>query len=745
MNQTVKLVVTIVVVGFIALAIAGNAMAAATPVTIPNYSFEDDPPGSPPTGWQSEAAGGAGNPVAAVPPPGSFPVDSSGNLPAPALGTQALWNAATAPSSDAALVTDPLAGMPGTAWRPSDDNSTGSMYSGGIQPGYSYTYTIAVGQSAIPNSWGWDEGFGLGFAYSLPGSPGNGGLIGGGYEFIGDVPSPGTFKDYTVTMSGDWQLGPTGNPWRPIEKHGIIIGWTGCRPGDDLRLFLAVGADSYIDNVRVTATSNYSLYWTGGGSNTWSDPTVPVDPLNPSTYDGLLNWVVSASGPDSVAAYNQLWASGCNAIFQGPTPGTIAVTGPVGSVNSITFNTDGYTLNGAGTITMTGAGGAITTGAGTDTISCAIAGSVGLTKNGAGTLVLTGANAYTGDTTINTGTLQVGDGGTTGNICGNVNNNGALAFNRSDTVTYTGNITGGGQLIQQGSGTTILTGAASHTGGTTINAGTLQIGNGGTTGSVAGDIANYGALVFNRSDTVVVTGGISGSGSLTQAGSGRVILTGPLSYTGVTNVQNGALQVNNVIPDAIAESSGVNVTGGFLVLDYSAGGVSVGSAVQAALKTAYGHGFTSTSDPIYNTSATSSIGLGWVDNAATKQVTIMPAMYGDANLDGVVGLADLNTLLTNYGKSGMSWSQGDFNYDGIVGLADLNTLLTNYGKTGPLQIANAPYPNLDSQAIQLLARDGITFSGATAVPEPSSLIMLAALAVSGAFGVSVRARRKRKS
>ena len=56
---------------------------------------------------------------------------------------------------------------------------------------------------------------------------------------------------------------------------------------------------------------------------------------------------------------------------------------------------------------------------------------------------------------------------------------------------------------------------------------------------------------------------------------------------------------------------------------------------------------------------------------------------GDATQDGVVGPADLSRLLTNYGKTDVTWSHGDFTGDGIVGPADLSQLLTNYGQSLP--------------------------------------------------------------
>ena len=63
------------------------------------------------------------------------------------------------------------------------------------------------------------------------------------------------------------------------------------------------------------------------------------------------------------------------------------------------------------------------------------------------------------------------------------------------------------------SGTTIFASDNAYTGRTTINAGTLQLGNGGTTGSIVGDVANHAIFAINRSDTFTVTFGvISGTG-----------------------------------------------------------------------------------------------------------------------------------------------------------------------------------------------------------------------------------------
>ena len=95
----------------------------------------------------------------------------------------------------------------------------------------------------------------------------------------------------------------------------------------------------------------------------------------------------------------------------------------------------------------------------------------GFTKLGSLRLTLTGANTFTGTTTISAGTLQVGAGGTTGIVGGPIVNNAALAFSRSDDLTFAPAISGTGTLTKLGANTLTLTGASTYTGATTVTAG----------------------------------------------------------------------------------------------------------------------------------------------------------------------------------------------------------------------------------------------------------------------------------
>jgi outer membrane autotransporter protein len=307
------------------------------------------------------------------------------------------------------------------------------------------------------------------------------------------------------------------------------------------------------------------------------------------------------------------------------TVGTVLVDG------GVVQSSGGGTLS-AGAITNLTGGATFLVSGGSLMLAAPVGGGGLLAKTGGGTLVLSGANTYSGATVIGAGTLQVGSGGTSGTLgTGNVTNNAALVFNRSDSVTVGNLIVGTGSLTQSGAGTVVLTGANTYSGGTTVGAGTLglgadnvlggglvtmsggglatsggaralinavnlasgasfdtaagnltmsgaitnggslvksgantlilggansysgatvigagtvQVGSGGTSGTLGtGNVTNNAALVFNRSDSVTAGNLIAGTGSLTQGGTGTLILSGANTYSGGTVVQAGTLQI----------------------------------------------------------------------------------------------------------------------------------------------------------------------------------------------------------
>ena len=124
------------------------------------------------------------------------------------------------------------------------------------------------------------------------------------------------------------------------------------------------------------------------------------------------------------------------------------------------------------------------------------------------TVIVAGSNPdFTGTVDVQVGSLQLGDGGTTGslptnsaiNIGGGASSNARFIVKQSDTVTqgtdfFSGPLTGKGGFTQAGSGTTVLNAANVYLGTTNVNAGTLII-NGnqaGATGAVT--VANGATL-----------------------------------------------------------------------------------------------------------------------------------------------------------------------------------------------------------------------------------------------------------
>ena len=157
----------------------------------------------------------------------------------------------------------------------------------------------------------------------------------------------------------------------------------------------------------------------------------------------------------------------------------------------------------------------------------------------------------------------------------------AFTVNGGSSTTFYGQITdssssgaaGSLSLTMSGAGTLTLTGSNTYGGGTTISAGTLQIGNGGSGEYLASpSISNSGALVLNHADALTYAGSITGPGSLTKTGTGMLSLTGNSNYLGSTNVNGGTLAVNgqlwgsgNVAVNSGTVLSGSGIVGNLLV------------------------------------------------------------------------------------------------------------------------------------------------------------------------------------
>jgi len=366
---------------------------------------------------------------------------------------------------------------------------------------------------------------------------------------IGNLQGAGTLNTRTGAGAAQATTVQSGNFSGAITGTGQLVKTT----ASTLTL---TGASTYTGGTTISAGT---LQIGDGGSligNVINNGTLAFDRTDSSTFSGA----ISGSGGVTKWGTGTVTLSGSNT-YQGGTTvrgGTLRS----GAASALSQNTAYTVLGGVLDLgsfnlrasSLSGTGGAVQLGSATlavgsanasTTFAGSIDGTGSLVKEGSGTLTLSGPNTYIGGTTVSAGTLQIGSGGNNGSITGDVTNHAALVFNRANGIAFAGNISGVGSVTKTGTGTLVYTGSATHAGGTTIDGGTLQIGDGGTVGSITGNVTNHAALVFNRSNEAAFAGHITGSGNVTKTGAGTLVYTGNATHTGGTTIDSGTLEIRD--------------------------------------------------------------------------------------------------------------------------------------------------------------------------------------------------------
>ena len=294
------------------------------------------------------------------------------------------------------------------------------------------------------------------------------------------------------------------------------------------------------------------------------------------------------------------------------------------------------------------------------------------------------------------GDLMLGEDGGTGLNTLNINSNG--------TVLVSGNLTRGssGSVINLNTG------------------GTLQIGNGVTTGPLLegmGNLKNDGTLIFNRSDAYLYSGVLSGSGALVQQGTGTLTISGANTYTGATFIRNsGTLNANvaNALPTANGRSAVIMDDTGTVGSTLSLGA----SQLIASL--------TGAANSLVSLATGTSLTMG----SSTGTATFTGVISGDGGLtkDG----ASTQTLTgENYYTGGTTLNGGTLELSGALGALTATSAVNING--GTLLLSGSAANRIkDDATISLGAATGSTLQLSGAVTET-----LGAMTLSGGAGARV--------
>lgn len=305
-----------------------------------------------------------------------------------------------------------------------------------------------------------------------------------------------------------------------------------------------------------------------------------------------------------------------------------------------------------------------------------------------GNAIVTGDNVVPQINIVPGARLQLGNGGTSGMVTGAIVDNGTLAFDRSDAITVADTISGTGAVEQAGIGTTVLSGANSYSGSTSVLAGTLQAGSATAFGASSSFAVASGATLATAGYNLQ-TASLNNSGTVSLQGSGTAGAVLEIDGAYTSNGGHIAMNINPAqgVSDKIVLNGPSATTIGTTMLDFTAvggfgksttgNGINIVEAINGATtnSNAFSLGYGSTQSGAYSYSIYDSQNNWYLRSSLRAAVPTYMAVPGFAQQLTSIGAmhertddslrtdADSRVWVRVSGRSG-EHNAGDFNQYG---------------------------------------------------------------------------------